>query len=242
MRPFFLSCVLLATSGCTSGSGSATVEGVEPFGAVLSALWTMTPPVPLWVVSADGAGLEELGEVWFDTLNLRSYLWSCEADQAYVERRSELSEAVVAADESGDADAWCEAVTALEDHEATLPAAWQRFSASSEVVAELPEPGDVSGASGVLTYAADDGAACPRWDAATCRYEGGDETCGELDETWFVEPSRYTLAEVDDTVVAGTLEGPLEPSTGEDPVGSITVDFRATPCPVDAGAALVLTP
>lgn len=239
MRRLLLSAALLATGACSSGSGSVSVEGIDPFGPVVSALWTIAPPIEGWWL--DGSGeLEALGELSFDPLALRDYAWSCAAHKAYWERRGALSAAVLDAE----GDARCDALAALYDHQASGPDAYNVLSATTPISDELPAPGPVDAAEvfGYLSYRVDDRSACPAWDAEACAFVGGDASCGAEDQAWQVEATAFTIDAASDAEVVGTLAGDLEPidgGGGDVPYGTISAEFRAATCEVDPGPVAV---
>jgi hypothetical protein len=248
VRRSALFCALLASSACSSGSGTVSVDGIDDFGPVGSALWLLSEPVPLWQIGDTADEPADLGEAWFDPLNLRDGLWSCAAEQAYVARWGELSTAALAAHGSGERGAWCDAITELERHQATRPAAYRRFSApwntnGGETGSTPPEAGDAAAdADGFLSYVEDAGEACPRWDAEACAYTGGDDTCADHTRYWWAEEGDFRIEEADEEVVAGSFEGTLVAVEDDAASGAISVDFRAAICELETVSALLITP
>lgn len=240
VRYFALLVVLVTTPACSSGSGSVHVEGIDGFGAVSSAIWTVMPPVQLWFAESSGE-LTDFGEVAFDELGLRNYAVSCAARQDFLARWGELSEDVLDAE----GEAWCDAMTSLDAHLSTERSTFHYFGAYAGATGELPASGPVDDGGAALSYGKDAGSACPTWDADACAFTGGDASCGSEDQAWGVEPSAFEIASADEDEVVGSLEGELTALDGgsdDGPAGTISVTFRAATCAVDGISSIVVTP
>ncbi len=238
MRPLL---VLFSLAACSSGSASVQVDGIDAFGAAPSAIWLVTEPVELWTLDLEAGTADALGPAELSPLNIRDYLWSCAADEAWLVDWTEASARAVTAIEEGDDAALCEAATDLHAVSDRKPDAWHVLSAGLEEIPAAVEPEEgTSEAGGALSYNADDGDRCRAWDPDACAYTGDDSSCGDDDRTWFVGDGELVIDAVG-IGVHGSLAGTLVGGESGGTEGAIEVTFDAAICEIPPLGDFVLS-